>query len=108
MAKQNPRKLQFAASTEVLAAQAAEALRLGSFKKAIELYKQLFKQAAQPDWRDALAAAYVGRAKTLYAKGLFKEAEGVLGNAAAPSRSRYSCSAAWSARARSRRLSPRP
>jgi tetratricopeptide (TPR) repeat protein len=83
MAKQNPRQIQSVASTDVLAAQAAEALHLGRFKEAIEFYKQLLKQAARPDWRDALAAAYVGRAKTLSAKGLFKEAEVVLGNAVA-------------------------
>src|SRR5271165_7119398 len=81
MAKQNPRKLPSEASTYVLAARAEEALRLGSFKEAIELYKQLLKQEARPEWRDALAAGYVGRAKALSAKGLFKEAEIVLLNA---------------------------
>ena len=83
MANPNPRKIQSAAPADLLATQAAEALRLGRFKEAIELYKQLFKQEAKPDWRDALAAAYVGRAKMLSAKGLFKEAEVVLGNALA-------------------------
>ena len=53
------------------------------FKEAVELYKQLLKQEARPEWRDALADAYLGRAKALFAKGLFKEAEIVLGNAAA-------------------------
>ena len=59
--------------------------RFGSadFKEAIELYKQLLRGEARQDWRDALAAAYVGRAKALSAKGLFKEAEIVLGNAVA-------------------------
>jgi tetratricopeptide (TPR) repeat protein len=65
------------------AVQAEEALRLGRFKEAVELYKQLLKQEARPEWRDALADAYLGRAKALFAKGLFKEAEVVLGNAAA-------------------------
>jgi cellulose synthase operon protein C len=83
MAKQNPRKLPSEASADVLAARAEEALRLCSFKEAIELYKQLLKQEARPEWRDALAAGYVGRAKALSAKGLFKEAEVVLGNAVA-------------------------
>lgn len=83
MANQNPRKMKSAAPADVLATQAAEALRLGRFKEAIELYKQLFKHEARADWRDALAAAYVGRAKMLSAKGLFKEAEVVLGNAVA-------------------------
>ena len=83
MANPNPSKIQSAAPADLLATQAAEALRLGRFKEAIELYKQLFKQEAKPDWRDALAAAYVGRTKMLSAKGLFKEAEVVLGNAVA-------------------------
>lgn len=83
MANQNPRKIQSAAPADALVPQAAEAFRLGRFKEAIELYKQLFKQEAKPDWRDALAAAYVGRAKMLSAKGLFKEAEVVLGHAVA-------------------------
>ena len=83
MARPNPRKLPSAASADGLAAQAEEALRLGRFKEAIELYKQLLKQEPRPDWRDGLATAYVGRAKALFAKGLFKEAEIVLGNAIA-------------------------
>jgi tetratricopeptide (TPR) repeat protein len=83
MARPNPRKLPFAPMAGALAAQAEEALRLGRFKEAVELYKQLLKQEARPEWRDALADAYVGRAKALFAKGLFKEAEIVLGNAAA-------------------------
>jgi tetratricopeptide (TPR) repeat protein len=65
------------------AAQFEEALRLGRTKEAVELYKQLLKQEARPEWRDALADAYLGRAKALFAKGLFKETEIVLGNAAA-------------------------
>ncbi len=83
MMKQNPRKTQPVVSAAALDAQAAEALRLSRFKEAIELYKQLLKGEARQDWRDALAAAYVGRAKALSAKGLFKEAEIVLGNAVA-------------------------
>src|SRR5271157_5823825 len=83
MAKLNSRKLPSEASADALAARAGEALRLGSFKEAIELYKQLLKQEARPEWRDALASGYVGRAKALSAKGLFKEAEVVLGNAVA-------------------------
>ena len=81
MAKQNASRLPSASSIERRAAEAEAALRLGRFKDAIELYKQLLKQEARPDWRDALATAYVGRAKALEAKGLFKEAEIVFGNA---------------------------
>jgi len=83
MARPNPRKLPFAPMAGAPAAQADEALRHGRFKEAVELYKQLLKQEARPEWRDALADAYLGRAKALFAKGLFKEAEIVLGNAAA-------------------------
>ena len=83
MARPNPRKLPSAPMAGAPAAQAEEALRLGRFKEAVELYKQLLKQEARPEWRDALADAYLGRAKALFAKGLFKEAEIVLGNAAA-------------------------
>lgn len=67
---------------ERLAAQAAEALRLEKFKDAIELFKQLVKQDPLPQWREGLAEAYVGRARALAAKGMFKEAEIVLANAA--------------------------
>src|SRR5208337_3961661 len=83
MARPNPRKLPSAPMAGAPAAQAEEALRLGRTKEAVELYKQLLKQEARPEWRDALADAYLGRAKALFAKGLFKEAEIVLGNAAA-------------------------
>ncbi len=83
MGKQNVRRLPYAASADGLAAQAEEALRVGRFKEAIELYKQLIKQESRPEWRNGLASAYVGRAKALSAKGLFKEAEVVLCNAAA-------------------------
>ena len=83
MAKPNSRKLPSEAPSDAPAARAEEALRLGRFKEAIELYKPLLKQEARPEWRDGLAAAYVGRAKALSAKGLFKEAEVVLGNAVA-------------------------
>src|SRR5208282_5562040 len=83
MMKQNPRKAHPVVSADAFDALAAEALRLSRFKEAIELYKQLLKGEARQDWRDALAAGYVGRAKALSAKGLFKEAEIVLGNAVA-------------------------
>ena len=83
MARPNPRKLPSAPMAGAPAAQFEEALRLGRTKEAVELYKQLLKQEARPEWRDALADAYLGRAKALFAKGLFKETEIVLGNAAA-------------------------
>src|ERR1700693_2253265 len=71
-------------SVAPLAAKAMEALRLGDFKQAIELFKRLVKQDARPEWRDALAEAYGGRARILAAKGLFEEAETALSKAATP------------------------
>ena len=43
MARPNPRKLPSAPMAGAPAAQAEEALRLGKFKEAVELYKQLLK-----------------------------------------------------------------
>jgi cellulose synthase operon protein C len=67
-----------------LAAKATEALRLGDFKQAIELFKRLVKQDARAEWRDALVEAYAGRARMLAARGMFEEAELALSKAAAP------------------------
>jgi cellulose synthase operon protein C len=66
-----------------LAVKATEALRLGDFKQAIELFKRLVKQDARPEWCDALGEAYTGRARFLAAKGMFEEAETALSKAAA-------------------------
>jgi tetratricopeptide (TPR) repeat protein len=72
------------ASVPPLAVKATEALRLGDFKQAIELFKRLVKQDARPEWRDALVDAYAGRARILAAKGMFEEAETALSKAAGP------------------------
>jgi cellulose synthase operon protein C len=72
------------ASVPPLAVKATEALRLGDFKQAIELFKRLVKQDARPEWRDALGRAYVGRAQILAARGMFEEAETALNKATAP------------------------
>jgi cellulose synthase operon protein C len=72
------------ASIPPLAVKAAEALRLGDFKQAIELFKRLVKQDARPEWRDALVEAYVGRARILAARGMFEEAETALNKTTAP------------------------
>jgi len=82
MSKQALRKASPTVSSDRLAAQAEEALRLEKFKDAIESFKQLVKQDPRPQWSEGLAEAYVGRARALAAKGMFKEAEIVLGNAA--------------------------
>ena len=58
-------------------------MRAGDFKQAIDLFKRLLKQDARTEWRDALAEAYAGRARTLAAKGMFEEAEIALSKAAA-------------------------
>jgi tetratricopeptide (TPR) repeat protein len=72
------------ASAPPLAARATEALRLGDFKQAIELFKRLVRQDARPEWRNALVEAYAGRARVLAAKGMFEEAETALNKATAP------------------------
>jgi tetratricopeptide (TPR) repeat protein len=72
------------ASAPPLAVKATEALRLGDFKQAIELFKRLVKQEARPEWRDALIKAYVGRARILAARGMFEEAETALSKATGP------------------------
>ena len=81
------KRLQLNCAPEVpaasLANRATDAVRLGRFKDAIELLKRLIKQDPSPEWRNALADAYAGRARALAAKGMFKEAEIVLGNTAA-------------------------
>jgi cellulose synthase operon protein C len=72
------------ASTEILVAQAAEALRQERFREAIDLYKLLLRQEPRSEWKLALAQAYHGRARDLAAKRMFKEAAMVLENTLAP------------------------
>ncbi len=67
-----------------LAARAAEALQLGRFKEAVDLFKLAVRQDPRPEWKAALADAYQGRASTLAAKAMFKEAAMVLENTIAP------------------------
>jgi len=67
-----------------LPARAAEALRQERFKEAVELFKQLVRQDPRPEWREALADAYGGRARALAGKGMFKEAAMVLENTLTP------------------------
>ena len=68
----------------VLAERAAEALRRERFKEATELYKLAIRQESRPEWKQSLAEAYLGRARTMAAKGMFKEAAMVLENTIAP------------------------
>ena len=51
------------------------------FKEAAESFRQLVKIEPRPEWREALATAYVGRGRTLAAKGMYKEATMVFDNA---------------------------
>jgi len=67
-----------------LPARAAEALQQERFKDAVELFKQLVRQDPRPDWTEALAEAYGGRARALAGKGMFKEAAMVLENTLTP------------------------
>ena len=67
-----------------LPARAAEALQQARFKEAVELFKQLVRQEPRPEWKEALADAYTGRARALAAKGMFKEAAMVLENTLTP------------------------
>lgn len=68
-----------------LADRGIDSLRLGRFKEAIEVFKQLVRQEPRPEWRQRLADAYAGRARSLVDKGMFKEAAIVLENTLTPS-----------------------
>ncbi|MFL5253482.1 MAG: tetratricopeptide repeat protein [Rhodopila sp.] len=68
----------------VLAARAAEALGQEKFKEAVELFKQAIRREPRPEWKALLADAYRGRAQTMAAKSMFKEAAMVLENTIAP------------------------
>ena len=67
-----------------LAARGAEALQQQRFKEAVELFKLAVRQDPRPEWKQSLADAYHGRARTLAAKGMCKEAAMVLENTRAP------------------------
>ncbi|HEY2131907.1 MAG TPA: hypothetical protein VGH36_02870, partial [Acetobacteraceae bacterium] len=73
-----------AVSVDVLATRGNEALRLNRFKEAMEVFKQLARQAPRPEWTQRLGDAYAGRAHALADKGMFKEAAMVLENTLAP------------------------
>src|SRR5689334_14828407 len=69
------------ASPDVLAERGAEDLKAGRFKEAAESFRQLVKIEPRPEWREALVTAYIGRGRTLAAKGMYKEATMVFDNA---------------------------
>ena len=61
-------------SVESLIRRANSALNSRQYKDAINHFKQLLKLDPQDLWRHSLADAYLGRAKDLAGKGLYKEA----------------------------------
>ncbi len=63
---------------------AAEALALGRFREAIDLFKQLLRQERRAEWKAGLDDAYCGRARDLAAKQMFKEAAMLLENTRSP------------------------
>jgi tetratricopeptide (TPR) repeat protein len=67
-----------------LAARAQAALGEQRFKEAIELFKLALRQEFRAEWKDGLAEAYVGRARVLADKKMFKEAVMVLENTITP------------------------
>ena len=80
MNKSASRRHVFSLSSDALAERGAEALRLGRFKDATDIFKQLARQDPRLEWRQRLGDAYAGRARVLAEKGMFKEAAIVLEN----------------------------
>ncbi len=80
MNKSASRRHVFSLSSDALAERGAEALRLGRFKDATDIFKQLARQDLRLEWRQRLGDAYAGRARVLAEKGMFKEAAIVLEN----------------------------
>jgi len=67
-------------SVESLIQQANSALISNQYKEAIVCFKRLLKLDPLNKWRDGLATAYLGRAKDLAGKGMYKDALVLLGN----------------------------
>jgi cellulose synthase operon protein C len=80
MNKSALRRPVFSLSSDALALRGAEALRLGRFKDATDIFKQLVRQDPRPEWTRRLGDAYAGRARVLAEKDMFKEAAIVLEN----------------------------
>lgn len=68
-------------SPEAAAEQAERDLETGRFREASEGYRRLLKTEARPAWKAALARAYVGRARALAAKSMYREAAALLADA---------------------------
>ena len=67
-------------SVEALSQRANSALISKQYKDAIDLFKQLLKLDPGDQWRHCLADAYLGRARDLAGKGMYKEALVLLEN----------------------------
>jgi tetratricopeptide (TPR) repeat protein len=61
-------------STAELVAQGSRLMAAGSYREAIEIYKQLLKREQRQEWRDTLATAYLERSRDLAAKAMYREA----------------------------------
>lgn len=81
MKKQRPAPAPRLASPDVLEKRGAEDLESGRFKEAVEAFRQLVRIEPRPEWRQSLVNAYVGRGRTLAAKGMYKEAPLLFDNA---------------------------
>jgi tetratricopeptide (TPR) repeat protein len=68
-------------SPDALAERGTEDLKAERFKEAVDCFRQLVKVEPRPEWRKSLATAYAGRARSLAAKGMVKEAAMVFDNA---------------------------
>lgn len=84
MKRSAARKPAFAPNPQTLAERGADALRLGRFKDATDIFKQLLREDPKPEWTQRLGDAYAGRARVLAEKGMFKEAAMVLENTLRP------------------------
>ena len=81
-----------------IAAMALSRQNTGQYKEAIELYKQLLKQADNKVWRQALAQCYLQRALSFAEKGMVKEAVVLWDNYtqnAEPPYQGYDCYLGW-------------
>ena len=99
MNKKTPIKAMLANAEPALIADKALARQnAGQYKEAIELYKQLLKQADNKDWQQALAQCYLRRALSFAEKNMVKEAvvlwDNYAQNAEAPYQA-YDCYIAW-------------
>lgn len=49
-------------------------MQAGKYREAVAAFKEMLRQEQRPEWIEALAEAYAGRARGLADKGMFKEA----------------------------------